>query len=100
MKPGSSTMDLSIAAHQENGSLILQVTDNGAGLGAQDTSSVFGRGVGLANIRDRLAQLYGEKQELAIANRATGGAEVTLRVPFHAAGPVQVPTLVTAQPCE
>jgi len=101
MKPGSSTMDLSIAAHQENGHLILQVTDNGVGLRTSDANSVFGRGVGLANIRDRLAQLYGEKQEFAIANRASGGSEVTLRLPFHAAaGPVQVPTLIAAQPCE
>lgn len=101
MKPGSTTMDLSIAAHQENGSLILKVIDNGAGLGASDASSVFGRGVGLANIRDRLTQLYGEKQEFAIANRATGGAEVTLRLPFHAAaGSLQVPALAPGQPCE
>jgi LytS/YehU family sensor histidine kinase len=41
------------------------------------------RGVGLANIRGRLEQLYGAEQEFAIANRAAGGAEVTLRVPFH-----------------
>jgi two-component system LytT family sensor kinase len=101
MKPGSSTMDLSIAAHQENGHLILQVTDNGVGLRTPDANSVFGRGVGLANIRDRLAQLYGEKQEFAIANRASGGAEVTLRLPFHtAAGPVQVPAPLSGQPCE
>ena len=96
MKPGSTTMDLSIAAHQENGSLILQVTDNGAGLGTQDTSAVFGSGVGLANIRDRLAQLYGDKQQFAIANRATGGAEVTLRVPFHAAATGSAATVAPA----
>jgi hypothetical protein len=41
------------------------------------------RGVGLANIRGRLEQLYGAEQEFAIANRPSGGAEVTLKVPFH-----------------
>ena len=41
------------------------------------------RGVGLANIRGRLEQLYGPEQEFEIANRASGGAEVTLKVPFH-----------------
>jgi two-component system, LytTR family, sensor kinase len=101
MKPGSTTMDLAIAAHQENGSLILQVTDTGVGLGAQDANSVFGRGVGLANIRDRLAQLYGVNQQFAIANRATGGAEVTLRVPFHSvAAAAQLPAMVSGQPSE
>jgi sensor histidine kinase YesM len=34
MKAGSATMKLGIAAHCENGRLVLQVTDTGAGLGA------------------------------------------------------------------
>ena len=38
---------------------------------------------GLANIRGRLEQLYGTEQEFAIANAPAGGAEVTLRVPYH-----------------
>ena len=83
MKAGSSAMDLSIAAHRENGSLILQVSDTGSGLGEIDPSSVFGRGLGLSNIRDRLAHLYGDRQQFCISNRASGGAEVTLRVPLH-----------------
>ena len=83
MKPGSSAMDLSIAAHRENGSLILQVSDTGCGLGEIDPSGVFGRGVGLSNIRDRLAHLYGDGQQFSIANRPSGGAEVTMRVPLH-----------------
>jgi len=83
MKPGNSAMELSIAAHRENGSLILQVSDTGSGLGEIDPSRVFGRGLGLSNIRDRLAHLYGERQQFSISNRPGGGAEVTLRVPLH-----------------
>jgi two-component system LytT family sensor kinase len=83
MKPGAATMDLSIAAHRENGALVLQVSDTGAGLGAANPSEVFGRGVGLSNIRDRLAQLYGDRQQFTITNRPSGGAEVTLRVPYR-----------------
>jgi two-component system LytT family sensor kinase len=83
MKAGSSSMDLSIAAHRENGSLVLQVSDTGCGLGELAPSTVFGRGLGLSNIRDRLAHLYGHRQQFSIANRASGGAEVTLRVPLH-----------------
>jgi two-component system, LytTR family, sensor kinase len=83
MKAGSRTMDLAIAAHRENGSLILQVSDTGCGLGETDPLGVFGRGLGLSNIRDRLAHLYGDRQQFSIANRPSGGAEVTLRVPLH-----------------
>jgi two-component system, LytTR family, sensor kinase len=83
MKSGAAAMELSVSAHRENGSLILQVSDTGAGLGETGPSGVFGRGLGLSNIRDRLSQLYGESQEFTIVNRPTGGAEVTLRVPLH-----------------
>ena len=51
MKPGDIGMDISIAAHRENGSLIVKVSDTGVGLGLQSSATVFGRGVGLSNIR-------------------------------------------------
>jgi two-component system LytT family sensor kinase len=83
LKDGGAGIDISIVARRENGSLILAVSDTGAGLGAQSTETVMNRGVGLANIRGRLEQLYGADQEFAIANRPAGGTEVTLKVPFH-----------------
>jgi LytS/YehU family sensor histidine kinase len=85
MKPGGAAMELLIGAQRENGNLILRVADTGAGLGTQDSKAVFGKGLGLSNIRDRLTQLYGDEQEFTIANRASGGAEVTLRLPYHTA---------------
>jgi two-component system LytT family sensor kinase len=83
MKAGGEVMSISIAAQRENGSLVLRVSDSGSGLGALDSAAVFGRGLGLSNIRDRLAQLYGDGQDFSIGNRAAGGAEVTLRVPYR-----------------
>ncbi len=83
MKSGNGAMELSIEAHGENGSLILQVCDSGCGLGELEISGVFGRGLGLSNIRDRLAHLYGDRQQFSISNRPSGGAEVTLCVPLH-----------------
>jgi two-component system, LytTR family, sensor kinase len=88
MKPGNGTMELSIVAHRENGNLILHVCDTGRGLAVSDPVQAFGRGMGLSNIRDRLAHLYGEGQELSIVNRLSGGAEVTLRVPLHTSGKI------------
>jgi LytS/YehU family sensor histidine kinase len=83
LKDGGAGIDISIAARRENGSLILKVADTGAGLGEHGADAVMNRGVGLANIRGRLERLYGAEQEFAIANGPAGGAEVTLRVPFH-----------------
>ena len=83
LKDDQAGIDISIGARRENGSLILKVADTGAGLGTQGADAAMSRGVGLANIRGRLEQLYGADQEFAIANRPAGGAEVTLKVPFH-----------------
>jgi two-component system LytT family sensor kinase len=83
LKDGGAGIDISIGARRENGSLILQVADTGSGFGTRGGEAAINRGVGLANIRGRLEQLYGTEQEFRIANRPSGGAEVTLRVPFH-----------------
>jgi len=85
LKDSAAGIDIAIAARRENGNLILQVADTGEGLGDQNADAVVNRGLGLANIRGRLEQLYGADQEFAIANRPSGGAEVTLRFPFHLA---------------
>jgi len=85
MKAGSAAMELFVGAKQENGSLVLRVADTGAGLETQESGAIFGKGLGLSNIRDRLVQLYGDKQEFTIANREGGGAEVLIRVPYHTA---------------
>jgi two-component system, LytTR family, sensor kinase len=83
LKEIGAGIDISIGVRRDNGSLILQVADTGAGLGQQNTDAILNRGLGLANIRGRLEQLYGTGQAFSIANRAAGGAEVTLRFPFH-----------------
>jgi two-component system, LytTR family, sensor kinase len=85
MKPGNACLDLSIAVQRDDCKLVILVSDTGSGLGAVIPSHIFNRGVGLSNIRGRLAQLYGDDHEFAIANRPAGGTEVTLRVPYHTA---------------
>ena len=85
MKASGEAIDISIAARRDEGSLVLSVWDSGSGFASADPSAVLGRGVGLSNIRDRLAQLYGSGQSFSIANRAGGGAQVTLRFPYRAA---------------
>jgi two-component system LytT family sensor kinase len=83
MKSGITAMEISVAVHRENGSLVLQVQDTGAGIGEGGAAGVFGRGLGLSNIRDRLVQLYGDGQKFSIVNRPSGGVEVTLRLPLR-----------------
>jgi signal transduction histidine kinase len=59
----------------------LQVTvaDDGAGFGAAHTA---GGGLGLANIRERLAQMYGERGALELRARPDGGVSASLTLPL------------------
>jgi two-component system, LytTR family, sensor kinase len=75
---------IEISAVARNGSLRIQVKDNGPGLTAdQDLMSHVGRGVGLSNTRARLQRLYGTKHVFDLANDPLGGLVVTLEIPRH-----------------
>jgi len=69
-----------IKAMRERENLILNVSDNGAGLPGHwqlKTST----GIGLANTAARLQQLYGENHRFDIHNRDEGGVEVEIVIP-------------------
>lgn len=71
---------LQLVARRQADRVVLQVCDNGRGLAANYTE-----GVGLANTRARLQQLYGEGHQFGMRNLPGGGLEVTVVVPY--AGP-------------
>ncbi|HWW77484.1 MAG TPA: ATP-binding protein, partial [Pyrinomonadaceae bacterium] len=74
-----------ISAKRENGSLRIEVRDNGPGLnGVTASREVFKGGVGLSNTRARLAQLYGESHRFEMSDAADGGLLVTLIIPARA----------------
>jgi hypothetical protein len=59
--------------------LAVTVADDGAGFGAADTA---GSGIGLANIRERLAQMFGNQASLSLKARPGGGVAATITVPL------------------
>ena len=67
---------LRIAARLEAGTLVLTVADSGVGFAPGS-----GSGMGLANIRARLAAEFGAAATLAIENNDVGGVTATLRLP-------------------
>jgi signal transduction histidine kinase len=81
--------EITIEAQLVGPMLRVTVSDTGPGLQpGTDPSTVFGAstdstGIGLANIRDRLAQAYGENQRFDISNRPEGGFQVVLELPFE-----------------
>lgn len=81
--PLSSASKIEISAARQDGRLELLVRDDGPGL--PDGKAAFKEGIGLANTRARLEQLYGQKHHFEISNAAGGGLLVTLAIPFQSA---------------
>jgi signal transduction histidine kinase len=82
--PRSTPGFIEIEAKHQNGSLRIQVRDNGPGLSTHRTSeNLFRKGLGLANTKTRLERLYGAVHLLDLTNNPDGGLIVTLEIPFH-----------------
>lgn len=75
--------EIEIRADRDGNLLRLQVKDNGPGLNASTTRTR--EGLGLANTRARLQQMYGAAHRFEMADVASGGLQVTLELPFETA---------------
>lgn len=82
--PRSAPGCVEIRAARRNGSLHLQVSDNGPGLLAEGEAraKASGNGVGLANTRARLQNLYGGDCRFEMSNDPRGGLVVSIEIPF------------------
>ncbi len=74
-KPEGGTIDL--RAEVRDGKLCVTVTDTGLGFSPNART-----GVGLANIRERLQQLFGSAGTLTIEPNDPGGTKATIAVPY------------------
>ena len=73
---------LRISARVQQGTLILQLSDTGPGLG-NGNNGQKSSGVGLKNTRERLQQLYGDAQAFALAPNEPTGLTITINIPFE-----------------
>jgi two-component system LytT family sensor kinase len=78
--PRASGGRIEIRARSEKGILVVDVLDDGPGAPAES----YREGVGLANTRARLQQLYGSAQTLDLRNDPGVGFRVSLSLPAHA----------------
>jgi len=78
----SSAGHLRISAARGQDALELEVSDDGPGLQTAFPATAS-RGIGLANTRSRLAQLYGDAARLSVDNGAEGGVTARIVLPFR-----------------
>ncbi len=69
---------LVVSARQEGSDLVLEVLDTGAG---PDASATPGSGFGLAQVRERLATLYGSAGRVSLEAAQPRGTRVSVRLP-------------------
>ncbi len=80
LEPKAEGGTLAVKAEILHGKLAVSVADTGLGFGRAATT---GTGVGLANIRERLQLLYGNKASLTVAENQPCGTRVTVTVPYR-----------------
>jgi two-component system, LytTR family, sensor kinase len=74
--------EIDVRARRNDGVLQLSVKDNGPGLSLNERGTRLKEGLGLANTRARLEQLYPASHRFEISDAPEGGLQVTLEVPF------------------
>ena len=77
----SSAGQISITACRVNDTVEIKIQDDGPGLAAPNGAA---GGIGLANTRARLRELYGDAAGLKVENGERGGVVATMVLPFHA----------------
>lgn len=82
--PRQSGGRIDVSATRAASTLVLRVRDDGLGLPSGWSLDTHA-GVGLSNLRSRLAQLYGRDDLLRVVTNASGGVdvEVSIAVPTH-----------------
>jgi signal transduction histidine kinase len=82
--PQEEGADISIEVRREVDRVHIKVADTGPGADATFRKKAEeSTGVGLANIRDRLAQAYGDNHRFETQSEITGGFRVLIEIPFQ-----------------
>jgi two-component system LytT family sensor kinase len=82
--PQEEGADISIEARKTGDTLLITVSDTGPGADAgYPVRAEQSTGVGLANIRDRLAQAYGADHRFETQTNTKGGFRVIIEIPYQ-----------------
>lgn len=82
--PQEEGADISVEARRQADRVIITVSDTGPGADAlYNVRAQQSTGVGLANIRDRLAQAYGDNHRFETQSDITGGFRVFIDIPYQ-----------------
>jgi len=84
LEPSADGGSVMIEARRDGDRLLVSVEDTGRGIAAATGPQTTGHGVGLGNLRDRLAALFGPRGRFSLEERAPRGTRAIIEVPCDA----------------
>jgi len=64
-----------------DGRLTIEIKDNGMGMSSERLLEVYGGGIGISNVHERLRLLYGDHFEMDIRSREGQGTQIRIEIP-------------------
>jgi two-component system LytT family sensor kinase len=77
-----------IRTTHSDGRLFIEIRDNGLGIPSDRLAEVYGGGIGISNVHERLRLLYGDQFKMDIRSQEGQGTQI------H----IEIPALVTSEP--
>jgi two-component system LytT family sensor kinase len=70
-----------LRTHRRDGRLLIDIEDNGMGIAPERLVEVYGGGIGISNVHERLRLLYGDQFKMDIRSQAGEGTQIHLEIP-------------------
>ncbi|MGB0035339.1 MAG: histidine kinase [Candidatus Acidiferrales bacterium] len=66
---------------RQDGRLFIEVEDNGLGISPERLAEVYGGGIGISNVHERLRLLYGDQFKMDIRSQEGQGTQIHIEIP-------------------
>ena len=70
-----------IRTRRHDGRLLIEIEDNGMGMPAERLTEVYGGGIGISNVHERLRLLYGDQFKMDIHSQEGQGTQIHIEIP-------------------
>ncbi|MFQ5724381.1 MAG: sensor histidine kinase [Terriglobia bacterium] len=73
--------EIRLRAVRQDGRLLIEVEDNGVGIAEERIPEIYGSGIGISNVNERLKVLYGKDYSLHIESLPNLGTTIRIEIP-------------------
>jgi two-component system LytT family sensor kinase len=81
LAPRLSGGQIHLRTQRHDGRLTIEIEDNGMGMSQERLQEVYGGGIGISNVHERLRLLYGDQFEMRIHSREGEGTQIRIDIP-------------------